>query len=224
MALPVIILHPAAAYCDGIAQALDRRRFKHEDLASYAEIPSLLDREDPVAVIVRVDRKSLWDHLARFGEFPWATVIALVSADDPWAYVRALRLGADGVVEATAPVVRVIAVMEAALAGDVVLTRAAASRIVEGARFDFEVSERDLRILQALADTKTMAEVAREEHVSYSTVRRLVRDLPNKLGVGHIQAAIAKASTLGLIGAGSDRTDDPTAAAPAGLDSVRGCV
>ena len=214
MPLPVTVLHPTDAFRHGIAQALDRRRFVYEDLVSDAEVAELLDRRDPVAVIVGVDRKRLWDHLARIGAVPWATAIALVSKADPWAYVRALRLGAAGVVEATAPVERIIAILEAALAGDMVLSVSVVRRLLEGAHFDFEVSERDIRILQALADTRTMTEIAREEHVSYSTARRVVRGLLSDLGVDHVHAAIAKASSLGLIEPRRERADDLTSSAP----------
>ena len=205
MELPVIVLHPTAAFRDGIAQALDRRRFKYVHLVSDGDLPELFDRGVPAVAIVCVDRKVLWDRLAHLGALHWATVIALVSAADPAAHVRALRLGADGVVEASSPVARILAVMESALGGDFLLTQAAARQILEGARFAFEVSERDIRILQALADNETMLGIARTEHVSYSTARRLVQDLPNRFGVNHIQVAISKASALGLIEVGIDR-------------------
>lgn len=224
MPLPVTVLHPTDASRRGIAQALDRRRFVYEDLVSDAEVAELLDRGDPVAVIVRVDRKGHWDYLARIGAVSWATAIALVSEADPWAYVRALRLGAAGVVEATAPVERIVEVLETALAGDMLLSASVVHRLLEGAHFDFEVSERGLRILQALADTKTMAEVAREEHVSYSTMRRMVRDLLADLGVDHVHAAIAKASALGLTEPSNDRPGDPTAPARQASMSLGGSV
>jgi DNA-binding CsgD family transcriptional regulator len=69
---------------------------------------------------------------------------------------------------------------------------------IEG-KVDEQLSEREIEVLKLLASGRTSPEIARNLHISTSTLRRRLRNIYGKLGAENYAEALDKARTEGLL-------------------------
>jgi two-component system, NarL family, response regulator LiaR len=130
-----------------------------------------------------------------------AHVVAVSSSDDDVAMLDALLAGAVGYVLKGAPVGHVVAAIEHAARGDVVIPPQVAPELLrrlraaqpaslqDGAR---ELSDREHQVLALIVDGRDNAAIAAELFISPNTVKRHVASIFAKLGVeSRLQASVA---------------------------------
>lgn len=116
-------------------------------------------------------------------------------------YVRALSIGAHGVVYADTSSAITVDVVSAAVNGEVVLPQQAAqdmARLAKRLKPTVDLTPAEIDLLRAVASGRTIVELARETYFSERTVRRHLQSLYLKLGVQNRAEAIAAAARLGI--------------------------
>jgi DNA-binding NarL/FixJ family response regulator len=129
-------------------------------------------------------------------------LVALISDESTEAYHRALRAGANAAVGSDAEPARLIEALELALDGRTVIPTAVAREIAEGPAepATVELNDRERGWLQALADGRTVAEIADEAAYSHREMHRTLRALYKRLGAANRAQALTSATRQGLIG------------------------
>ena len=196
--IPVTVLSPFPALCQGIAQTLDPGRYRYEAVAA-ANWHTWIGRAGPRAALVCLDSKRSWSRLAEAASLDNVTTVAVVAPFDMASLLRALRLRADGVAYLSDPPDRMVRVLEAAQAGDFLLSRGDAQTIAHETRLASELSEPDIRILEGLAAGASVVEIAANEHFSSRTARRRIHDICHRLDASDVPSALAVARAMGLI-------------------------
>jgi DNA-binding NarL/FixJ family response regulator len=129
-------------------------------------------------------------------------LVALVPGESTEAYHRALRAGANTAIGRDVDPDRLIEALALALKGRTVMPTEVAREIAEGpaepATIDLTDGER--RWLQALADGRTVAEIADEAAYSHREMHRTLRALYKRLGAANRAQALTSATRQGLIG------------------------
>ena len=125
---------------------------------------------------------------------------------DAGGAVAALRAGADGLIDTTAPPETLLAPLRAAVAGMAVVPPAVMAALVEApARYDRErlncLSAEDLKLWRLVADGLDTTDISRVLIVSERTAKRRVSSLLNRLRVGSRLQAAALAGRCGLLDA-----------------------
>ena len=133
--------------------------------------------------------------------------------DDPGYLSEALKTGASGYVLKYATSREIINAIGKALAGEFSLNRGIATRLLrnlldeqvtirpdEHPRSPFfeELTPREIEVLRLIARGSTNQNIARDLHISVSTVKKHVRSITTKLGVSDRVQAAVKASSLGF--------------------------
>lgn len=114
--------------------------------------------------------------------------------------VAALAAGAVGYLLKDAPEAELLAAVHAAARGDTVLGGPAAARLVAASLDDpGRLTERELEVLEAVADGLDNAAVARRLFVSQATVKTHLNHVFSKLGVTNRTAAVSEARRRGLL-------------------------
>jgi two-component system, NarL family, nitrate/nitrite response regulator NarL len=146
--------------------------------------------------------------------YPWVRVIAMAGpgagadggATDTDGAVAALRAGADGLVDTSAPPETLLAPLRATAAGMAVVPPAVMAALVDApARRDRErlrdLSDDDRKLWRLVADGLDTADISRALLVSERTAKRRVSCLLTKLRVGSRLQAAALAGRCGLLDA-----------------------
>ena len=128
-------------------------------------------------------------------ELPEVEVVVLTSVDDDAAIVHAVRAGAAGYLLKDATGDELRGALRAALAGHMQLSSEAANRLLNGGL----TLERELDVLDKLAEGKANKEIARELDLSPETVKTYVKHILDKLGVHTRTQAAVQAVTRGLL-------------------------
>lgn len=199
----VAVLDAAVAYRRGLAAALAAAGYdlaEPDDPVAWAKGPSA------IAALVGVptaERESTVSSLA--GR---VTVVALIPGTHPEPWWRAIQAGADAVVDRNADPKDIVAVLDHALHGrlllpsEVVHWLAMRSPLPSGEAAG--VGAEEAAWLRYLADGKTVAALADRVGFSERTMFRRLYEIYGRLGVRNRTEAIVAAQRLGLLGDGAD--------------------
>jgi DNA-binding NarL/FixJ family response regulator len=139
---------------------------------------------------------------------PRARVLVLTGSGDDASMLGALLAGAVGYVFKGAPVERIVAAIEAAARGDVVIPPQVAPELLRRLRAAQpppddgdrpELSEREREVLELIVDGRDNATIAAELFISPNTVKRHVASIFAKLGVDNRLQASVQALRRGLV-------------------------
>ncbi|NNF53940.1 MAG: response regulator transcription factor [Acidimicrobiales bacterium] len=157
--------------------------------------------DEPQVILIQCDSEEHWRRLAVESKRDSVTVAVLPTAIME-NYIRALVVGASGVVPADTSSGMVATVIESASHGEVVLPRATAcSLAVRAQRTEppSSLTASDAEVLKALASGTTIVEIAKKHFFSERTARRRLHTLYGKLGVRNSAEAIAAAARMGIV-------------------------
>ena len=135
---------------------------------------------------------------------PEARIVILTMHDEPEMTRQALDAGAVGYLTKGLSFADVLATVRAAAAGETALTSGLATSMLNQIRRS-EVptkpllSDRQVQILQRIADGKTTKEVARELGITQKTVHNHLNAIYRKLDTQNLTHAVLSAVKLGLI-------------------------
>jgi DNA-binding NarL/FixJ family response regulator len=134
-------------------------------------------------------------------ELPDVEVVVLTSVDDDAAILHAVRAGAAGYLLKDASGDELRGALRAALSGQMQISYEAASRLLNGgaSQVDETLTERELDVLDRLAEGKANKEIARELELSPETVKTYVKHILDKLGVHTRTQAAVQALRRGLL-------------------------
>jgi DNA-binding NarL/FixJ family response regulator len=132
---------------------------------------------------------------------PGIQVLILTTYDTDADILRALEKGATGFLLKDEREDRLFDAIREAAGGRSPLAPGVASRLVERLRGDADshVSEREIEILMLVAQGRSNREIARELHISDSTVKAHMLHIFDKLGVTDRTAAVTTALRQGII-------------------------
>lgn len=174
-----------AEACDG-QQALER--------ISASPTVVLTDLTMPV-----MDGQTLITRLAV--EHPDVVVLLLTVVEDPAAIRAALQAGASGYLLKDSAPDRILSAVRRSARGELAVSDRIASVIAQQlARSDEDrLSDREIAVLQEVAEGATNAQAATRLHISESTVRTYLRRVFTKLGVQDRTSAAMVALSRGFI-------------------------
>ncbi len=130
-----------------------------------------------------------------------AKVLVLTTFDTDDYVLPAIEAGATGYLLKDAPRAELLRAVQAAAAGQSVLSPAVATRLVTRVRTPGEdpLSQRELEVLELVAAGTTNRESAAKLFISEATVKTHLLNIYNKLGVSDRAAAVAEAFNRGLL-------------------------
>jgi DNA-binding NarL/FixJ family response regulator len=128
-------------------------------------------------------------------------ILILTTYDTDADILRALEKGATGFLLKDEREDRIFDAIREAARGRTALAPGVASRLVERLRGDADahVSDREIEILMLVAQGQSNREIARELHISDSTVKAHMLHIFDKLGVTDRTAAVTTAVRRGII-------------------------
>lgn len=184
----------SAPYREAVSDRLRERGYK------LVAVDDLDEQERHVAIIYCDDETS-WQILEERAGCPPCVAVAVIPSLVLDLYIRALVVGAAGVIYVDTSSAVTAEVVQAAVDGEVLLPRQAAQNMAALARREHppsDLDESERRLLLAVATGRTIVGLAKEMHYSERTVRRHLHSLYIKLGVKNRAEAIACAARLGL--------------------------
>jgi DNA-binding NarL/FixJ family response regulator len=130
-----------------------------------------------------------------------AKVLVLTTYDTDNYVLPAIEAGATGYLLKDAPRAELLRAVQAAAAGQSVLSPAVATRLVTRVRTPDEdpLSHRELEVLELVAAGTTNREAAAKLFISEATVKTHLLNIYGKLGVSDRAAAVAEAFNRGLL-------------------------
>ncbi|HEY4454773.1 MAG TPA: response regulator transcription factor, partial [Pseudonocardiaceae bacterium] len=130
-----------------------------------------------------------------------AKVLVLTTYDTDDYVLPAIEAGATGYLLKDAPCAELLRAVQAAAAGQSVLSPAVATRLVTRVRTPGEdpLSQRELEVLELVAAGTTNREAAAKLFISEATVKTHLLNIYSKLGVSDRAAAVAEAFNRGLL-------------------------
>ncbi|HJP73878.1 MAG TPA: response regulator transcription factor [Pseudonocardiaceae bacterium] len=130
-----------------------------------------------------------------------AKVLVLTTYDTDNYVLPAIEAGATGYLLKDAPRAELLRAVQAAAAGQSVLSPSVATRLVTRVRTPGEdpLSQRELEVLELVAAGTTNREAARKLFISEATVKTHLLNIYTKLGVSDRAAAVAEAFNRGLL-------------------------
>lgn len=135
---------------------------------------------------------------------PDTKVVFLTMHDDELSIRRAMAAGADGFVPKTASSDELLAAVRVVAAGGTFLSPSVARRVANliagsSQRYSVRLTDRDLEMLELLAEGLRPAEVAQRMFLSVKTVKNYCSRVYAQLGARTATQAIAEAYRLGLL-------------------------
>lgn len=169
-------------------------------LAQLERLKTLGQHVDVVLMDLQMDGMDGVTATAKIRALGGPPVLILTTYDSDADIRAALDAGAAGYLLKDAPLPDVLAAVEAAAAGEQVLSADIAARITPEARANStDLSPRELELLQLLARGQSNKEIAGELFISQSTVKTHLIHIYDKLGVDNRTAAIDRARLNRLI-------------------------
>lgn len=134
-------------------------------------------------------------------EHPEMNIIVLTTYETDEDIVRAMEAGASGYLLKDTPRQELTRAVRSSAEGQVVLTPAVASRLVDHVRTPNEVrlSPRELAVLSLVAEGASNREVGKQLHISVATVKTHLIHIYEKLDVDNRTAAVTAALERRLI-------------------------
>lgn len=169
-------------------------------LAQLERLETLGEKVDVVLMDLQMDGMDGVSATTRIRALDGPPVLILTTYDSDADIRAALDAGAAGYLLKDAPLQDVLAAVEAAAAGQQVISADIAARINSESRANTtELSPRELELVQLLARGQTNKEIAAELFISQSTVKTHLIHIYDKLGVDNRTAAIDRARANRLI-------------------------
>jgi DNA-binding NarL/FixJ family response regulator len=174
------------------------------EAAEGSEALSLTDRFKPDVVLMDLRMPGMDGVTATAGikaRHPDTNVLILTTYDTDADILHALEKGATGFLLKDEREDRIFDAIREAARGRSALAPGVASRLVERLRGDADahVSDREIEILMLVAQGQSNREIARELHISDSTVKAHMLHIFDKLGVTDRTAAVTTAVRRGII-------------------------
>ncbi|WP_116112201.1 response regulator [Austwickia chelonae] len=173
--------------------------------ASGEEALALVSRTHPDVVLMDLrlgagmDGATTTERLSADSEPP--AVLILTTYDTDADILRAVEAGAAGYLLKDAPPEAIVSAVEAAARGETVLAPGVAERLVTALRRpQSTLSDREVQVLNAVADGKSNRAIARSLFISEATVKTHLVHVFDKLGVDNRTAAVTVARERGLLG------------------------
>jgi DNA-binding NarL/FixJ family response regulator len=170
------------------------------------EAVSLAERLLPDVVLMDLhmpvlDGPGATSELAR--RVPSARVLVLTTFDTDADIVRAVEAGATGYLLKDTPRDQLVEAVRRAAGGETVLAPPVAARLMRRMRDrDFELTAREMQVLQGVARGLSNAAIGRELFVSEATVKTHLLHIFEKLDVSDRTAAVTVAMTRGILSPG----------------------
>lgn len=184
--------HEVIAEASNGAEAVDLARTLRPDVV-------VMDLSMPV-----MDGVSATERIRR--EIPGVKVVVLTMHDDVALTRRALDAGAVGYLSKGCSLVEMISTVESVVVGDTGLTPALASGMLEAVRKapapspeENLLSDRQVEILQLIADGRTTKQVAVELGIAQKTVHNHLNAIYRRLDTQSLTHAVLSAVRLGII-------------------------
>ncbi len=167
---------------------------------------SLSEHPDLVLLDLRLPGISGLDALPRFRELvPNTKIIILTQSDREQDVLRAIALGASGYLLKSATLDEITESIQTVMNGGAPLDKGVARFILESLQTRLptdedqpQLSERELEIIQLLAEGLVKKEIAKQLRIGYSTVDTHVAHIYEKLNVSNAPSAVNRAHRLGL--------------------------
>ncbi len=174
------------------------------EAAEGSEAVALTDRFGPDVVLMDLRMPGMDGVTATAGikaGHPDTNVIILTTYNTDADILRALEKGATGFLLKDEREDRIFDAIREAARGRSALAPGVASRLVERLRGDADahVSDREIEILMLVAQGQSNREIARQLHISDSTVKAHMLHIFDKLGVADRTAAVTTALRRGII-------------------------
>ena len=174
------------------------------EAAEGSEAVALTDRFGPDVVLMDLRMPGMDGVTATAGikaGHPDTNVLILTTYDTDADILRALEKGATGFLLKDEREDRIFDAIREAARGKSALAPGVASRLVERLRDDADahVSDREIEILMLVAQGQSNREIARQLHISDSTVKAHMLHIFDKLGVTDRTAAVTTALRRGII-------------------------
>jgi DNA-binding NarL/FixJ family response regulator len=174
------------------------------EAAEGSEAVALTDRFKPDVVLMDLRMPGMDGVTATAGikaRHPDTNVLILTTYDTDADILRALEKGATGFLLKDEREARIFDAIRDAARGRSALAPGVASRLVERLRGDADahVSDREIEILMLVAQGQSNREIARQLHISDSTVKAHMLHIFDKLGVTDRTAAVTTALRRGII-------------------------
>jgi DNA-binding NarL/FixJ family response regulator len=170
------------------------------------EAVSLAERLQPDVVLMDLhmpvlDGPGATTELAR--RVPSARVLVLTTFDTDADIVRAVEAGATGYLLKDTPRDQLVDAVRRAANGETVLAPPVAARLMRRMRDrDFELTAREMQVLQGVARGLSNAAIGRELFVSEATIKTHLLHIFEKLDVSDRTAAVTVAMTRGILSPG----------------------
>lgn len=184
----------------------DLRVVGHAATAERAAAMAAALRPDVVLMDFRLpDARGADAILAVLGACPTTRVVTVTAFREDEALSQVVDAGAMGFVRKDADTDELVSAVRSVARGEAHFSRAAMAAIVrerrEGATHT-HLSTREVEVLQALADGRSVAQIAGTLHLSQHTVRNHIRSAMGKLGVHTSLEAVVHAVRAGLVDLG----------------------
>lgn len=172
----------------GVGAAVEAAMRERPDLC-------LVDEGLPGGCLVAVD--------AIYGRVPESKLVVLTQSEEPPSLLAAIRAGASGFVRKDLDPTRLPATLRGVVAGEAALSRYLTFRLLESLRTRERgrsapttpggpsMTDRELEVLELMAEGLRTSEIAVSLSIAEVTVRRHVSSAVGKLGVADRAAAIA---------------------------------
>ncbi len=194
----VRVVDGVPAYRAGLVAALLHAGY---DADSTDDPDGWADHDSRRGLMLTLRTQHDWDQLARLGRRarPHLVLIALLTALTGAAHQAALQRGASAAIAWDAPLDAVLAVLAAALDGQVLLPLEIAVTLGHPDIDPGIFSPQELAWLRLLAAGATTSALARRSRLSDRTINRRLANLYSRMGVRNRAEAIAAATRWGLI-------------------------
>lgn len=203
-AIRVLVVDDHALHRDGTRQILQQQ----PDLEVVGEAESgeaalaLVNQVHPAVVLmdIRLPRMNGIEATRRIRQQHPDIHVLIVTAYDDDEYVRgALEAGAAGYLSKAAPGREVVEAVRAVAAGTIVLQPGLLGRLLAGRTAADRLTDRELAVLQLLAEGLHNKQIATRLGISTRTVERHCDNIYTKLGVGSRTEAVVRAISTKLV-------------------------
>lgn len=201
MTIHVGVAGGSPAWRRGIKAILEDAGYTVEVFGSLADwSPGIGGR----AVVVRGDSESAAEALrAHIDEHPYVPAVAVVEGSSVTSFARWVRAGASAVVDELQDVESLAGTLEVALDGKaavpLAIMRSMAEAVPSAEELADRLSEEEVSWLKAMAEGRTVMELAEISGYSERAMFRMLRKLYVRLGVPNRTGALLWASRVGLL-------------------------
>jgi DNA-binding NarL/FixJ family response regulator len=194
----------------GSADDLEVVQEAHDGAAAVEAVTH--DRPDVVLMDLRMPRVDGLTAIERINQLPDPPVVVVLTTFDADQYVlRALRAGAAGFLVKSTPPEELIGLVRVAAAGNMVLSPAAARRLVAASADQHStrqraqqlvesLTERELEVLACLGEGLSNAQIAARLYLSEATVKGYVSRMLDKLSCANRTQAGLLAHDAAIVG------------------------